>query len=141
MRLLPTFDQHFCDGLALVDIAEHLDRELLTGDERHHRLAEKLRMAVIDVERLKQGWRPSHENLVDAPVLIGWDFGGSLGAGSTVLVGFVTGHPKLRSDSLCTTSVLVAIDTRQWSWARTLSRFYRLEKPSQALSPPGSRDF
>ena len=141
MRALPAFDLHYFDGLALLDIAERIMLEPLLANERHHRLANKVQLAILDIERLKQGWRPSPELLAGAPLLSDWDFVETFATGSTVLVGSVTGHPILGSDRFCTTSVLVAINTREWSWARTLSRFYRLEKPSQALSPPGSRDF
>jgi hypothetical protein len=138
VRTLPIFDLHYVDGLALVDIAEHFDLDSVLQSDRHHRLAEKVRMAMIDVERLKQGWRPSPALLVEEPLLADWDFAGSFGAGSTVLAGVVTGHPKLGSGGFCTTSLLVAIDTHQWSWARTLSRFYRLENPAQKLPGLGS---
>lgn len=48
-------------------------------------------------------------------------------APSLCLAGLVTGHPLLGGDYI-TTSPLIALPP-ELSWARTLSRFYRLKTP------------
>lgn len=125
---LPQFDLHYADGVALIDLAEHLDLDgarHATG-LRHAALIDKLTRAVDDIERLKAGWRPAPEQLINAPLLARWGFSGGEVPGTTTLRGIVTGHPKLADGTRCQTSILLAIDIRNWTWARTVSRFYRL---------------
>ena len=128
MTPLPEFDLYYPDGLALLDLAAHIDLDAIPANRRAQPLVARLTAAIVDIERLKQGWRPAPEDLTQAPLLTAWSFAGSLLPGGTYLSGIVTGHPTIASGAFCTTSVLIAIDTRSWKWARTASRFYRLEK-------------
>ena len=45
------------------------------------------------------------------------------------LVGVVSGHPRIQDGRMTRTSLLVAMN-RGKTWARTLSRFYRLYAPA-----------
>ena len=49
-----------------------------------------------------------------------------------VLVGVVTGHPRLREGARTVTSPLVRIAPSE-GWARTFSRYYRLGRPDQSV--------
>ena len=49
-----------------------------------------------------------------------------------VLVGVVTGHPRLREGARTMTSPLIRIAPGE-GWARTLSRYYRLGRPDRAV--------
>jgi len=73
---------------------------------------------------------PSETNLATAPVLTNWSPAIS-SRGHVILWGDVIGHPILDSDHI-TTSQLIAIDLAA-GWARTASRWYRLEKPIAVL--------
>jgi hypothetical protein len=128
MTPLPAFDLYYPDGLALLDLAAHIDLDAIPANHRAQPLVARLTAAIADTERLKQGWRPVLEDLDQAPLLTAWSFAGSLTQGGTYLSGIVTGHPTIASGASCTTSVLIAIDARSWKWARTASRFYRLER-------------
>ncbi|MCR6672023.1 DUF6634 family protein [Devosia ginsengisoli] len=127
MTPLPEFDLHYPDGLALLDLGALIDPDAIPRTQHHLPLVEKLSRAIADIERLKQGWRPTPQDLAQAPLLSSWSFAGSLTPGGTYLSGIVTGHPTIQSGAFCTTSVLVAIEARSWTWARTASRFYRIE--------------
>lgn len=69
---------------------------------------------------------PSEADLAQAPVLSDWKAAISPG-GNIMLWGEVTDHPLLGNASIHT-SQLIAIDAAA-GWARTASRWYRLEKP------------
>lgn len=79
---------------------------------------------LADLQKFASGWKPSAEDLAQAPVLSGWFFDHYPGTQVLNLVGVVRGHPRL-PDGWVTTSPLVAIDL-QAGWARTAGRFYRL---------------
>lgn len=70
---------------------------------------------------------PSEEDLAGAPVLDCWRPFFS-GRGTPILWGIVSGHPHLRDYDHITTSPLVALDGQN-TWARTVSRWYRLAQP------------
>lgn len=74
---------------------------------------------------------PSRAELATAPVLQHWRPFRTLD-GSVVLGGYVSGHPVLR-DGPVRTSGLLALDP-DMSWARTVSRWYRLEYPASGES-------
>ncbi|MDT3687934.1 MAG: hypothetical protein RO009_23165 [Pseudorhodoplanes sp.] len=78
-----------------------------------------------EIARLRRGWRPSTEDLVDVPVIRGWSFGFRPGSRAALcLWGDVRGHPTF-GDRAIYTSALVAIDEAA-GWARTVNRYYRL---------------
>ena len=75
--------------------------------------------------RLRQGYSPTEDDLVGAPLISSWVAEPLPGAsGFRRLAGYVIGHPTIGS-GWCTTSALVAIDPAR-NWARTVSRYYRL---------------
>lgn len=85
---------------------------------------EKLEPLLADLRRIRAGEGPTEEELANAPRLRDWHFS-SLSL--TCLEGVTIGHPKLGTNSI-TTSALFAVSS-DLSWARTLSRFYRLSDP------------
>ena len=82
---------------------------------------ETLRALADDLEAIAAGVGPAASELADAPLLQGWDLDIR-----TVrsLSGVVDGHPRFPPGRRVRTSELFATDGR--TWARTLSRYYRL---------------
>ncbi|MCJ2087005.1 hypothetical protein MKK88_13545 [Methylobacterium sp. E-005] len=80
-----------------------------------------LRALADDLEAIAAGIGPTASELADAPFLQGWDLDVR-----TVrsLSGVVDGHPRFPPGRRVRTSELFATDGR--TWARTLSRYYRL---------------
>jgi len=76
---------------------------------------------------------PAPDTLATAPLLDPWQVAVSSRAPATILLGIVTGHPRL-PDGPVETSVLLALDP-QGRWARTLSRWYRLGTPYAEATP------
>lgn len=81
-----------------------------------------------DLERIARGEHPGPDDLRDAPVLFEWRV---IIAPIPHLVGVVLGHPKIADGRMCRTSALITINP-DIGYARTFSRFYRLE----ARPPP-----
>lgn len=105
------------------------ERTLVAADQR--RLSERLRDLADDLETLEDGG-PAPEELDDAPSMRGWSFQ----AGRTrVIAGHVFDHPTIPSGRAALTSGVYATDGK--TWARTLSRFYRLDTPAVAMSRAG----
>lgn len=77
-----------------------------------------------DLRGILQGSRPNQAELSESPILDRWC--ALLVDGHCRLSGQVTDHP-LRRDGLIVTSALCAIDSPDFQWARTATRFYRLE--------------
>ena len=127
MTTIPHFDLYYADGLALLDLPKTLNLSAFPPSERSKDMYLTLSRAIEDIKRLKTGWRPSPHDLADAPLLTSWSFAGDMMAGGTHLCGIVISHPRVRSGTFWHTSVLVAIDTQTWSWARTVSRYYKIE--------------
>ncbi|MHA6730193.1 DUF6634 family protein [Devosia sp. A369] len=73
--------------------------------------------------RIAAGYVPCDAELANAPLLSHWAIGPQ-GSGLMRLVGIVAGHPSIR-DGWCTTSIVLAAN-EEASWARTVSRYYRL---------------
>lgn len=76
-----------------------------------------------DVRNILNGSRPRDAELAGAPTLDKWC--AIIVDGHCRLAGVVTDHPQ-RRNGLIVTSALCAIDSPQFLWARTASRFYRL---------------
>lgn len=76
--------------------------------------------------KLRDGELPTEAELADAPLLTGWVLGQEQG-GYCRLGGFVSRHPRL-ADGWCWTSVVLFLEPNR-RWARTVSRFYRLDDP------------
>lgn len=89
---------------------------------------ERLAALVADMESIRRGVPPHVMAGDDAPVLDRWVL-----SMRTVpcLAGLSTGHPKLAGENrLIGTSELWML-SKDRSWARTLSRWYRLGRPAQ----------
>lgn len=87
------------------------------------RLLRKLDCLVADMKALRDGSLPEELAGVEPPTLDRWApaFGNNV-----YLVGLSTGHPKLVGENrLISTSELMLVSEDQ-TWARTLSRWYRL---------------
>ena len=80
----------------------------------------------IDLARFYADVQPTPMELADAPVLERWK--PLMRAGDIALEGLVTGHPRLPGGEIVT-SPLVQLD-RSLTWARTVSRYYRLGNPA-----------
>jgi hypothetical protein len=105
------------------------ERTLVSADQR--RLSERLRDLADDLERLEDG-DPTPEELDEAPSMRGWTFQ----AGRTrVIAGYVFDHPTIPSGRAALTSDVYATDGK--TWARTLSRLYRLQTPAIAMRQAG----
>jgi hypothetical protein len=96
--------------------------ENAVGEGRSQR--QRLAAAAQDLERLRNGWLPTVDDLEAAPILDDWALY-VIGNLSPVLVGTVVGHPILGGRRI-TTSVVIAVETKTLAWARTVSRFYQL---------------
>jgi hypothetical protein len=94
-------------------------------------LVDQLSALSDDIRELDLRGRPSIADLRHAPVLATWMFGEML---VPCLVGEVVGHPLLGNRPRIHTSQLIAIDAHG-GWARTWSRFYRLEMPADIARP------
>ena len=85
-------------------------------------MEDRMQQALVDLSSLQEGYRPSDEELADAPLLNSWCRLGSH------LVGVVVGHPVFADGHRCITSPVLALAT-DGTWARTVSRYYRLGMP------------
>ena len=107
-----------------------LDPDLpITPDER--RLCDRLRDLADALEALEQGG-PAPEEMARAPLMESWSF---LSGRTRVLAGVSFGHPTIASGRPTLTSDVFATDGR--TWARTLSRLYRLGTPAEATPAAG----
>lgn len=88
--------------------------------ERYRR---DLKAALADVEILRRGELPAGTDPETLPVLESWGY--SADGPVPLLVGVVSGHPKIPDGRTITTSPLFWIDERR-RLARTRSRLYRL---------------
>jgi hypothetical protein len=86
--------------------------------------AARLESAAADLRRIAALRRPDPAVLEAAPVLHGYGFAFRT---APVLIGSVSGHPLLADGTSTTTSDLLAI-SESGGYARTLSRWYRLER-------------
>lgn len=106
-----------------------LTHRLITGANP---FAEVLRQDLRDLcDRIDTiaGTVPEPSTLADAPRIDRWC--GAIVDELPVLVGVVTGHPRLRHGARCITSPLVRIEPDK-GWARTFSRYYRLGRPDRS---------
>ena len=88
-------------------------------------IARKYRAIADDLDRIARGRHPGKDELRDAPRLWEWRV---IAYPASHLVGIVLGHPLLRDGEIWTSELLTYDPER--GYARTLSRFYRLESPS-----------
>lgn len=90
-------------------------------------ISDRLARALADAARHAAGEDPDPEVLRQAPLLEGWIMT-AIAESQFVLEGVVTGHPRLPDGHLVSTSVIVSL-AHDDSWARTVSRYYRLGRP------------
>ncbi|WP_458098445.1 DUF6634 family protein [Roseomonas sp. WA12] len=95
--------------------------------------AARLERLAADLRRLTGGIMPTPEELEASPALHAWQL---TTRPVPCLSGIGLGHPRLRQGPIVTTDVWV-IDAGA-GWARTLSRYYRLEAPALSQGPLGS---
>jgi len=96
-------------------------------------LGMRMRSLAEDLARIRDGTAPTAEDLATAPRLESWAIG--VRDGAPVLIGKVARHPVL-GDRPIVTSCVWALDPHRTSWARTLSRWYALGTPAQAVPQP-----
>jgi len=89
----------------------------------------RLDSARADLERLGRGERPTASELAAASVLEGWAMAER--DGYAVLVGNVTGHPRLPDGTWIRTSALVWL-CEHGTAARSLNRWYKLGRALEA---------
>lgn len=94
------------------------------------RLSQRLAAAQEALERIGKGEAPSAEELAAAPLLEFWCV--VTDGPFLLLQGVVTGHPLLADGALVGTSPLLWISEDRTA-ARTVSRFYRLGVPLEAV--------
>lgn len=87
----------------------------------------KLSDLVTDMQSISEGARPEELAGAEAPLLDRWILGSRL---IPCLVGLSTGHPLLPGEdrAIGTSDLWLLSDDR--TWARTLSRWYRLGRPA-----------
>jgi hypothetical protein len=108
-------DSNFLDHL-LVTIANFGIAQSCEG------MGGRLRCLADDLDAIAEGRAPDAEILVRAPTLSRWSFFGA--PDGVHLMGVVEDHPHAGPGPILT-SMIFAIDP-SLTWARTLSRFYRL---------------
>ena len=91
-------------------------------DDTQTTVTAEIRRALAALEAGEAG--PSPDDLATAPLLNDWH--AILMHNSCCLAGEVSGHPQLHGS--ITTSALIVLDPGL-TWARTVSRFYRLGSP------------
>jgi hypothetical protein len=89
-------------------------------------LSAKLRALADDLDLIRSAKAPTERQYDEAPLIRDWST--ALDPTGLRLVGHVADHPGIRS-GLAMTSQLWTAD-RSDRWVRTLSRFYRLGRPS-----------
>jgi hypothetical protein len=88
---------------------------------------ERVRSLLADMERILGGHPPETIANDDPPILDQWKL---INRPTPCLVGLSTGHPKLpgANREIVTSDVWLMSD--DLTWARTLSRWYRLGRPA-----------
>lgn len=88
----------------------------------------RLAALIADMERIHRGVPPEVITGDDAPVLDRWIFAER---GVPCLADLSMGHPELAGESrpICTSELWLLSKDR--SWARTFSRWYRLGRPAE----------
>jgi hypothetical protein len=93
--------------------------------------ARRLKALSADMERVLEGLLPEAIITEEPPLLDRWILGNTL---APCLVGLSTGHPTLvgANRAIATSNVWLMSD--DMTWARTLSRWYRLGHPAERSS-------
>ncbi|WP_051631366.1 DUF6634 family protein [Afifella pfennigii] len=88
---------------------------------------ERIGRLAVDLRALQEGRIPTPQDLVDAPTIDRWAIAAT--TGTPALVGHVFGHPMLGTREVLTSPVIVVAPNE--GFARTISRYYRLGRPSE----------
>ncbi|MHA6646240.1 DUF6634 family protein [Mesorhizobium sp. A623] len=88
---------------------------------------ERAKSLAVDMERIHRGVSPEAVAGGDSPILDRWCLGSRV---VPCLMGFSTGHPTLTGQNRLITTSDVWLMSEDMGWARTLSRWYRLGRPS-----------
>lgn len=108
-------------------LLEPADVQEARFDERT--LSDRLRELADDLEAIQEGTGPTDQDLHRAPLLSSWS---ELPQPVPVLAGIADRHPTC--GKFIVTSQVFASDGQ--TWARTLSRWYRLGRPSNEVNAP-----
>lgn len=103
-----------------------LSPQAITSD-----LTRRLRRLADDLDRIASGTAPTASELKAAPLLVDWHL--VLFLSGLSLAGFAAGHPLLGARKIVTSPLWVLAP--DLTWARTLSRFYRLGLPAGGAIP------
>ncbi len=129
---MASFDITTDSQVGIIDFSKYVNiKALLAADNWPKPLVtqEDIALALADAKLLQGGMEPAEDQLEHAPLLKGWRFVDNTKNGRGLrLIGICYDHPVLRGKRQITTSHLVAMDLDKFRWARTLSRFYRLNR-------------
>lgn len=127
---MPAFDKTTADNIGIIDFSKYVSLDALLHTSNWplklvplSTISEALAIA----KKITAGWRPSEADLVGMPTLYKWKWIDHSARGQGLrLKGICRDHPELPGKRHLTTSHLVAIDLENFTWCRTLSRFYVL---------------
>jgi hypothetical protein len=88
----------------------------------------RLTRLATDMERVLEGILPQAIVTEEPPLFDRWILGNTL---ASCLVGFSTGHPTLVGVNRAIATSNVWLMSDDMTWARTLSRWYRLGRPAE----------
>jgi hypothetical protein len=118
------------DGSSLADELRAVLPNAGRPDERE--AGDRLRDLADELQGIRDGVKPTGEDLASAPRLEDWS---EATRHVRVVTGRVYGHPNIRDGQRILTSDLYASDGA--TWARTLSRYYLLGKPARPIDGGG----
>jgi hypothetical protein len=98
------------------------------NDSRIEAEMTRIKLLAADMERILEGAAPETIVTHDPPLLDRWILGSAL---TPSLVGLSTGHPALPGTNRPIATSQVLLMSADMSWARTLSRWYRLGRPAE----------
>lgn len=87
----------------------------------------KLDGLTADLREVLAGTGPAPDRILNAPKLEQWSI---VPAPFRVLIGNVSGHPKIRDGEIMTSQLFLIEDGK--TWARTFSRYYRLGEKARS---------
>ena len=130
---MSVFDLEYADSVATFDFSRYVSRRALLSAKKWPGALVPL-ADIADAfeaeDEMAKGFRPGKVELEEAPTLSDWKVLDHRHRGQGVrLEGICWNHPRLRGRRFITTSHLVAMDLHKLRWARTLSRYYRLDRP------------
>jgi len=119
MRLVPS-----TGAVVLVDLPEVPEEHSAAPTPDGRTQGRRMEDARHCLTRLSSCWLPGARELSHAPLLR--VEGTFVEESYFSFSGRVSEHPEIPDGHLCLTSVVIAYDGRRGSWARTVSRWYRL---------------